>query len=989
MKIRKIEIYGFGKWQQQVFDFADASFIIVAGENESGKTTLRQFILYILFGLSPKKRNVYLPKKGGTLGGKLHVEIDGDLIVIERVHDRNKSQAICYDHNGIPYDESMLKEKLTNMDRGMYNKIFNFDSLDLQQIQHLKADELGEVLLSFGLTGSDRIYWTEKELDQMLQTRFKPQGKKPKINLLLTKIEADAKRLTTLENEQRQYEEKRQEKQVKELDLAKRKKELEQLTEQKFMLTQELQLYPTIEKWKVIMLKLAALPPKVKFPADGIERYEEVRKEIYPIKSQLHALEHSIQYNEQKIADWKQEQWELDTVRTFEQLMNDSESYYADQNKREMLEESKNELAKEMEYELQGLHLDCTTEDILKLPLSFATEEIWQSLKEEQKERTEEYESVKIQVKKYTQKVEQLTTSMANVTSQRLNRNTFAHYQTEMDQLQDIQRQSQTKQADQEQQEIWKNKRSKQKRRMFFLTLFMTFLTTSSLLFGYFMDEYWYFVSVTGFLIALALPIHFRQSSKTVELFFKKNAKQLSDSQMTRLHELEEILDKEYQRMEQLNKIRKEKEQMQQEQVKLTERISFIEQQMVSLDRRIREQQQQFMILQDIPLTHWPKLYQKLEKIRKDIARLDQLNQEMDQLNNKIVHYETIVTEQYEQYIDKPYQTFTNVLGEVRQQIIFQQNLREQMEQLSSTLDKERQKKERLQATVKPYQQTIEQLWETAGVTDEESFFAKGNLYQEWSRLKDEKSIYQQQLEKNLSDSMFMNILEGENRSKELLEQQLEEISENINVVNKEIEKEQQKIANLHAGMEQLEQSTTLNDAKHEYYRLKNKLQEEAKSWAIQQLAITKLKQTKVNFQGRYLPRILEEASSYFSRITAQRYQQIFFSEQEKILQTIASDGSYYSIAELSQGTKDQLYISIRIALSEMLVKQTKFPFFIDDGFVHFDRKRAEVVIDMFYQLVIQHQQMFYFCTDEKQVEYLFKDKNIQLIKLSEDRFTS
>ncbi|WP_054861343.1 AAA family ATPase [Gracilibacillus sp. JCM 18860] len=68
MRIESVHIYGFGKWQNKQFYLNNSSLLEITGENEAGKSTLRQFILYMLFGLPSKKLEKYLPKQGAQIG---------------------------------------------------------------------------------------------------------------------------------------------------------------------------------------------------------------------------------------------------------------------------------------------------------------------------------------------------------------------------------------------------------------------------------------------------------------------------------------------------------------------------------------------------------------------------------------------------------------------------------------------------------------------------------------------------------------------------------------------------------------------------------------------------------------------------------------------------------------------------------------------------------------------------------------------------------
>src|SRR5699024_4798352 len=73
MKFLQATIYGFGKWTDTEVDFTEHNAASFYGANEAGKSTLQQFILYMLFGLSPKQRKFYRPKQRTEIGGMLHV----------------------------------------------------------------------------------------------------------------------------------------------------------------------------------------------------------------------------------------------------------------------------------------------------------------------------------------------------------------------------------------------------------------------------------------------------------------------------------------------------------------------------------------------------------------------------------------------------------------------------------------------------------------------------------------------------------------------------------------------------------------------------------------------------------------------------------------------------------------------------------------------------------------------------------------------------
>lgn len=65
MKFTKAYIYGFGKWINFEISFSDG--ICIYGENESGKSTIYHFILFMLFGLPLSKGNFIVQSRGDRL----------------------------------------------------------------------------------------------------------------------------------------------------------------------------------------------------------------------------------------------------------------------------------------------------------------------------------------------------------------------------------------------------------------------------------------------------------------------------------------------------------------------------------------------------------------------------------------------------------------------------------------------------------------------------------------------------------------------------------------------------------------------------------------------------------------------------------------------------------------------------------------------------------------------------------------------------------
>lgn len=98
MKIDKIEIDGFGKLKNYSLSL-ESGFNLIFGENESGKSTLCEFLLSMFYGLpnsgkrlrlSEDARKKYKPWDGGAFGGRVYFTHEGRGYILEKTFGASK-----------------------------------------------------------------------------------------------------------------------------------------------------------------------------------------------------------------------------------------------------------------------------------------------------------------------------------------------------------------------------------------------------------------------------------------------------------------------------------------------------------------------------------------------------------------------------------------------------------------------------------------------------------------------------------------------------------------------------------------------------------------------------------------------------------------------------------------------------------------------------------------------------------------------------------
>ena len=113
MRIRSVKIDSFGAINGYHADFGDENFTLVYGDNESGKTTVSEFIRGTLFN----GKNARYPAQKKTDGGYVKVVMeDGQ----ERTVVREGRRVYEKDGQTLPSDD--LK-----MDPDTYRSLFSFD----------------------------------------------------------------------------------------------------------------------------------------------------------------------------------------------------------------------------------------------------------------------------------------------------------------------------------------------------------------------------------------------------------------------------------------------------------------------------------------------------------------------------------------------------------------------------------------------------------------------------------------------------------------------------------------------------------------------------------------------------------------------------------------------------------------------------------------------------------------------------------------------
>jgi len=126
------------------------------------------------------------------------------------------------------------------------------------------------------------------------------------------------------------------------------------------------------------------------------------------------------------------------------------------------------------------------------------------------------------------------------------------------------------------------------------------------------------------------------------------------------------------------------------------------------------------------------------------------------------------------------------------------------------------------------------------------------------------------------------------------------------------------------------------------------------------ELAQRALSAATTELQRRFAPRISKRAQELFTKLTQGRYQRITLGEDLSLNAAAEGEDTLRSSQWRSDGTVDQLYLALRLAVSEELAPEA--PLVLDDALVRFDDKRLAVALEVLKEAAQSKQVILFTC---------------------------
>ncbi len=126
------------------------------------------------------------------------------------------------------------------------------------------------------------------------------------------------------------------------------------------------------------------------------------------------------------------------------------------------------------------------------------------------------------------------------------------------------------------------------------------------------------------------------------------------------------------------------------------------------------------------------------------------------------------------------------------------------------------------------------------------------------------------------------------------------------------------------------------------------------------ELAQEVLYQASSALQRRFAPRISKRAQDIFTRLTGGRYQRLGLSDDLSLSTSAENEDTLRAAQWRSDGTVDQLYLSLRLAVAGELTPEA--PLVLDDALIRFDDTRLKAALELLKEEAGQKQVILFTC---------------------------
>ncbi len=282
-----------------------------------------------------------------------------------------------------------------------------------------------------------------------------------------------------------------------------------------------------------------------------------------------------------------------------------------------------------------------------------------------------------------------------------------------------------------------------------------------------------------------------------------------------------------------------------------------------------------------------------------------------------------------------------------------------------TSLTKAKRSLEDRQHDLRSANQKMERLHRSGGATDAEDFRKRAKIHSQWRDLERKRSEAIGHLQRLSGPGERLQALQSE-----LRETDVEEIAEAIRRAEEERDAVDKEIGELNFDLgatrtdrENLASEEESSRLRAKQHRLLEKMRGHARNWTVLTIAENLLKEAQSKFELERQPAVVRHSEEFFRDITGARYYKVFSPLGKSEIHVTDSAGVPKQPNQLSRGTREQLFLSLRFGLIRELGQRSEtLPVVIDEALVNCDPDRGIKAASAFMDLSRTNQVLVFTC---------------------------
>lgn len=1013
MNIRDLHVDGFGVWHKlELEEFSD-ELTVLHGPNEAGKSTLMQFIRAVLYGFSPDHYERYLPPlRGKQPGGRLRLDTSRGEFTVAREDDpefdgQSPGLVKLTNKSGLVPTDIDLPTLLSEIDERTFHNIYAVGIRELQELGTLSDSAAAESL--YNLTaGLDRVSLSDvvRELKHARSRLLAPGDQPSRIAELLGQQEDLQTRIEELKGQTDEYLALCGERDALEPRVREIQRETSDIERQMRMIELALSLRPRWEARAETETKLNRLgEPRPIRPQvlDELKQFDEQlsqqRKELRELKHQRESLQERCDLLDFNEALWKQAP-RIEAASDHRDLLESLQR----QSTRLRQRLAKLEIRARQYRQRPGLKFaenNAGPEGGVEKKLG-ELKKLAQSVSDQKKQLSRAESSAS----KAKQQVADLNAQL----HQRLGTDPSDDLTAVLEQSGDRVSQSRRRVHLDERLEKLGHERNELEETsdrmierqllsgwalagigaMFIVGIASLLLLLASTVFPIADDTtstWWLGIIGLGLTFAAVVVKKSLDHEARRQLNDVQGQLDTVHRQIAKLREERDEIDatlpggggplvvrlqsaeQQHSALEDLLPLESQRKEAMAKEGSATQRVATLKQELQALEQRWNNELRQLQL----PADWSPKQLSSLTQGRKRLATLnrrqEQLREDLELQEKTLASMSHRIAELVESSeLETESEDPLEQLAFLSRELAAQQGIAQQRDELRGELkqvDRQRSKLRRQNEDTTRYRLDLLTAYECEDEAQLSEAVAQRQRYEKLLQRREElQREIAAALQQQFTEREVGSLLDQFNAKQ--LEQQWDELTtqhSSLELRREELLEERGRIAE---RLGTLAQSRELAECQLELGQVEIQLKQAIEQWQALAVTDTLLGTIREQYQRERQPETLREASGYFEKLTEGAYHRVWTPLEEDVLLVDDADGNTVSVKVLSRGTREQLFLSLRLALVAAYARRDiQLPLVLDDLLVNFDNSRAKATAKLLRDFAAEgHQILLFTCHD-------------------------